>query len=80
QDAFARNDFSFQTYRDYILTSPLLKELPIRIALARYLYSLRRPWQVWLTWRLARVIVQVMRRLSPRSVPFKTPKRVKLSV
>ena len=45
-DAFDRCDFSFSTYRDRVLTDPLLRELPYRSRIARLVYSLKQPWQI----------------------------------
>ena len=73
QDAFARQDFSFATYRDRILGDKLLKELPRRVAFARFVYSLKQPWQIHLAWRLGGLITRGLRRIASCSVPFEPP-------
>jgi geranylgeranyl reductase family protein len=52
-DAFQRQDFSFSDYRDRILAHHLLKQLPIRVRLARLAYGARSE-------RLTRIGVRLM--------------------
>jgi geranylgeranyl reductase family protein len=68
-DAFARQDFSFATYRRRILDDPLLSQLPIRVSLARLAYFLRWPWFVRLGWQAARLIIRFTRWRDPNYIP-----------
>lgn len=68
-DAFARQDFSFATYRQRILDDPLLSQLPIRVSLARLAYLLRWPRLVRLGWQAARFIIRFTRWRDPNYTP-----------
>ncbi len=61
RDAFARQDFSFQDYRQRVLDSPLGKSLRRRTFFARIFYRLRHPTVQAFIWRrlgwLVRIIV-----------------------
>ncbi len=56
-DAFARDDFSFDTYADRVREHPLFIQLDIRTRLARYAYLLNYPWLVNLGWRVMRLVL-----------------------
>lgn len=58
-DAFARDDFSFDTYADRINSHPLFRQLDLRVKLARYAYLLNRPWIVRLGWGFMRLAVRM---------------------
>jgi flavin-dependent dehydrogenase len=68
-DAFARQDFSFATYRQRILDDGLLSQLPVRVWLARLAYLLRWPWFVRLGWQAARLIIRFTRWRDPNYTP-----------
>jgi len=51
-DAFARDDFSFATYRDRLLAHPLFTQLDARVRLARLLYRIASPRLMRLVWEI----------------------------
>lgn len=57
-DAFARNDFSFDTYAARLTSHPLFRHLDLRVRLARYAYRLNRPWVVSLGWSVMRLVMR----------------------
>jgi hypothetical protein len=57
-DAFARGDFSFDTYAGRLKQHPLFAQLRLRTWLARYAYLLNYPIVVSLGWRLMRLILR----------------------
>jgi geranylgeranyl reductase family protein len=73
EDAFARQDFSFATYRERLLADPLFKQLEIRKKLARFAYVLKYPWLFRLGWRAARILVRFTRWRNPDYVPTIPP-------
>ncbi len=74
--AFATGDFTFADYRDRLLADPLIRQLPIRVTLARLAYRLRSPWLVRIGWRVARVVVRLTRWRDPDYVPAIPPQPV----
>ncbi len=56
--AFDRNDFTFGDYRRRILRQPLMRQLKLRVRLARMAYVLHRPWFVRMMWRIAGAVVR----------------------
>ncbi len=72
-DAFARQDFSFASYRERLLADPLFKQLDIRTRLARFAYLLKYPWLIRLGWRIAPTIVRFTRWRDPNFDPTETP-------
>ena len=60
-DAFARQDFSFATYRDRLLAMPLFRHLWRRTQAARIAYRLNYPWLVRLGWRAMRLALRFTR-------------------
>lgn len=77
EDAFARQDFSFVTYRQIVLAHPLFKQLEIRTKLARFAYMLKYPWLFRLGWQAARLLIRFTRWRNPEYVPV-TPPSVQL--
>ena len=73
-DAFARRDFGFATYRHMLMDHWLMWQLPWRTRLARVAYLLRYPWLVRLGWRIARVVIRFTRWRDPEFVPAETPR------
>jgi flavin-dependent dehydrogenase len=65
-DAFARNDFTLDSYRARIARDPLLRQLPIRYRAARLLYGARAPIVRALLWRVLPALVKVCYRRSLR--------------
>lgn len=60
-DAFARKDFSFETYRGRLLRHKLGRSLKWRALVARHLYRHRMP-QLWaLLWQMAMISPEVAR-------------------
>ncbi len=72
-DAFERQDFSFETYRERITAHPLFKQLDFRTRLARFAYFLRSPWLIRLGWRIAPFIARNTRWNDPEFNPTETP-------
>jgi flavin-dependent dehydrogenase len=72
-DAFARQDFSFSSYRQRVLDDRLLSQLPIRTRLARMAYLLKYPRLVRLGWRIARIVIGMTRWKDPEFKPAKEP-------
>lgn len=73
-DAFARHDFSFETYPNIIKRQPLFRQLDIRTRLAKFAYLMKYPWFVRLGWRVARWVIKLTRWRDPNYVPARTPK------
>ncbi len=73
-DAFSRQDFSFETYRERLLADPLFKQLDLRTRLARFTYFLKYPWLVRLGWRIAPFFVRFTRWRDPEYNPTETPR------
>ncbi|HEX6384448.1 MAG TPA: FAD-dependent monooxygenase [Anaerolineae bacterium] len=72
-DAFARQDFSFATYKERLRKHPLFVQLRIRTRLARFVYLLKYPWLVQLGWQIARWVIRFTRWRDPNYVPAETP-------
>lgn len=72
-DAFARQDFSFATYRDHLLDHSLFKQLDIRTRLARFAYLLKYPWLFRLGWTVTRYLVRFTRWRDPDFDPTELP-------
>lgn len=72
-DAFARQDFSYATYRRRLLANPLFKHLDIRTRLARFAYKTRRPFFIRLGWQLAAWIIRFTRWRNPNYKPVEPP-------
>ncbi|MFZ0546719.1 MAG: FAD-dependent monooxygenase [Candidatus Promineifilaceae bacterium] len=75
-DAFTRSDFSFDSYRERILSHHLLKQLRIRVRLARLVYLLKYPRLIRLGWRVARFVIRFTRWRNPEYVPFEPPQLI----
>jgi flavin-dependent dehydrogenase len=75
EDAFARQDFSFATYRHIVQTHWLFKQLEIRTKLARFAYMLKYPWLFRLGWQAARIMVRFTRWRNPNYNPTISPAR-----
>jgi geranylgeranyl reductase family protein len=73
EDAFARQVFSFETYRERLLADPLFRQLDTRTRMARFAYLLKFPWLVRLGWRVAPFIVRFTRWHDPEYNPIETP-------
>lgn len=57
-DAFARDDYSFDTYAARLMEYPLFIHLDRRVRLARYAYLLNYPWLVSLGWSVMRLVMR----------------------
>lgn len=75
-DAFARDDFSFVTYREMVLNHSLFKQLDIRTRLARFAYLMKYPWVIRAGWQAARFIIRFTRWRDPNYVPVIAPEMV----
>ncbi|MCP4356873.1 MAG: hypothetical protein GY796_02510 [Chloroflexi bacterium] len=73
EDAFARQDFSFATYRDIVVSDSLFKQLEIRTKLARFVYMLKYPRLFRFGWSAARIIIRFTRWRNPEYVPTIPP-------
>lgn len=73
-DAFAREDFSFATYRERLLENPLFRQLEIRTRLARFAYLMKYPRLVRAGWQVARWVVGFTRWGNPDYVPVEQPR------
>lgn len=58
-DAFARGDFSFDTYAERLKQHPLFVQLRTRTRLARFVYLLNYPLVVRIGWRVMQVVVRL---------------------
>ncbi len=59
RDAFARGDFSFDSYADRLKQHPLFVQLRTRTRLARFVYLLNYPLVVRIGWRLMQLFVRL---------------------
>ncbi len=75
-DAFDRQDFTFVDYRERILAHSLLKQLPIRVRLARLAYKVRPRWFIRFAWHVASLVVGFTRWRDPEYVPAESPEPV----
>lgn len=57
-DAFARDDFSFDTYAARLMEHPLFRHLDLRVWLAKRAYLLNYPWVVSLGWSVMRLVMR----------------------
>jgi geranylgeranyl reductase family protein len=72
-DAFAREDFSFDTYAERLKARPLFAQLRLRVWLARFVYLLNYPIVVSLGWRLMRLILRFTPWRDRNYVPARLP-------
>ncbi len=77
-DAFARQDFSFNTYRQRILTHPLLAQLSVRAWLARITYRLKNPRLIRWAWSKADLLIGCLAWYNPAYVSVTRPHLVRL--
>lgn len=61
EDAFDRQEFSFATYKERLLSSRLFQHLWLRTRLASKAYLLNYPWVVRLGWWLMRILIRFTR-------------------
>ena len=73
-DAFARQDFSYATYRDRLLADPLFRQLDVRTRLARFAYFLKYPRLLRLGWRIAPLVARFSRWADPNFDPTEQPR------
>ncbi len=59
RDAFARADFSFDTYGDRLKRHPLFVQLSVRTRLARFVYRINNPMVVRIGWRVMQLFVRL---------------------
>lgn len=72
-DAFARQEFSYATYRDRLLADPLFQQLDRRTRLARLAYRAYHPTVIRLGWRIARWVISHTRWGNPNHQPVEPP-------
>lgn len=58
EDAFARADYSFESYKKRLMAESLFKHLDWRVRLAKFAYSLKSPRFFRLGWQLAQRVVR----------------------
>ena len=58
-DAFARADFSFDTYGARLKRHPLFVQLSVRTWLARFVYRINNPMVVRIGWRVMQLLVRL---------------------
>lgn len=75
-DAFARQDFSFDTYRQRLRQHPLFAQLQFRTRLARFAYVLKYPRLFRAGWWAARHLIKLTRWRNPDYVPDELPRMV----
>lgn len=75
-EAFARQDFSFASYRRQLLADPLIKQLVTRVWLARLVYLMKYPWIVRLGWQAMRLGIRFTRWRDPNYIPAMPPQLV----
>ena len=73
-DAYESQDFKFADYGDRVLRHPLLKQLPVRVRLARLAYKLKSPWFVRLGFWIAPFVLRFTSWRDPNFVPAETPR------
>ena len=73
EDAFARQDFSFGTYKERLRQHPLFVQLRIRARIARFAYILKYPRLFRAGWWAARHIIKFTRWRDPSYVPAELP-------
>lgn len=72
-DAFARQDFSFASYRDIVWADGLFKQLELRTKLARFAYVLKYPWFFRLGWHVARWVIRLTPWHNPEYTAIMSP-------
>jgi flavin-dependent dehydrogenase len=77
-DAFAREDFSFTTYKKQILRHPILSQLRTRATAARIAYRLKSPRLLGWMWKMVPFVVRATALFKPYAIPVSTPRLVKL--
>ena len=77
--AFDRQDFSFDDYRQRILSHPILSQLRMRAKAARLAYLLRSPRLIGWGWHLAPSIVRFLAWVNPYYVPVNNRRLVSVS-
>jgi geranylgeranyl reductase family protein len=76
-DAFTQRDFSFADYGERIVTHQVLKQLPVRVRLARLIYRLSKyPWICRLIWRAIAFAMRFSRWKDPDYDPVQQPVEV----
>jgi geranylgeranyl reductase family protein len=72
-EAFARNDFRFEGYRDRVRRNGLFRQLRLRTWAAQYAYLLNYPWVVSIGWRVMRAFMRLTPWRRRDYVPVKEP-------
>ena len=75
QDAFARPEFSYATYRQRLLADPLFKQLDRRTRLAHIAYKARHPLVIRLGWQVARLVIRFTPWGNPDYKPVDPPEQ-----
>jgi flavin-dependent dehydrogenase len=73
EDAFARQEFSFSTYKTRLQKHPLFVQLEIRTRLARFAYILKYPRLFRAGWWWARRVIKLTRWRDPNYDPTELP-------
>lgn len=72
-DAFARDDFSFDTYADRVRAHPLFIHLDRRVRLAKYAYWLNYPWLAVPGWGVMGLVMRFTSWGNREHVPTREP-------
>ena len=73
EDAFSRQDFSFDSYKDQLRQHPLFVQLRIRTRIARFAYILKYPRLFRAGWWAAHQLIKLTRWRDPSYVPAELP-------
>ena len=73
EDAFARQDFSFASYKRRLQNHTLFKQLNFRTKLARFAYILKYPRLFRAGWWVARHVIKLTRWRDPNFTPEELP-------
>lgn len=71
EDAFERIDFSFDSYKQRLMSYSMFKQLRLRVRIAKYAYTIKNPRYVRIGWQIARWVVKLTPFRSPNFVPAK---------
>ena len=77
-DAFDQQDFSFASYRNAILSHPILSQLVLRARLARIAYAFKQDWLIKLGWRLLPLVIRLLDWYNPDCILVDPPRPIKL--
>lgn len=77
-NAFAQQDFSFDDYKNRVLSHRTLSQLSMRSRLAKMAYFFNSPRLIEWFWAMAPLLVRLLAWVNPDYVPVNPPRLVKL--